>query len=393
MRILIAGQTYYPETNGQAVFTTHLAEGLAQRGHTVWVLTPAHAPRRYTEYINRVRVERFTSVPLTPMYRSVRVTPFARHPVHRATQALRPHVVHIQDHYFISRAAVTAAKRRYIPLLGTNHFLPENLMRNMPWPLNKGSLVERILWLTMLNVYNRLDLVTTPTETAATILRGQGIIPPVHAVSCGVDLSIFHPMPEMDCRKTWSHFGLTNDTITFLFVGRVDGEKRLDVLLRALKIVNRADIRVVIAGKGFHMAELKELARRLGISHQVHFLGYVPFADLPRLLHCAHVFVMPSEAELQSIATLEAMATGKPVIGARARALPELIHHGENGYLFRPGDPEDLARYMIKMLQEQDRWPLMGAASMHIAHRHSLDRTITTYERLYQELQTASSPS
>ncbi len=387
MRILIASQTYYPETNGQAVFTTHLAEGLARRGHTVRVLVPAFSTRHYSETLNRVHVEHFASVPLTPMYRGVRVTFFARQPVHRAIATLRPHVVHIQDHYFISRAAVTAARAHYVPLLGTNHFLPENLMRNMPWPVNHGRWVERILWRTMLDVYDRLDLVTTPTETAADILRRQGIHLPVLAVSCGVDLDIFHPVSAMDCQTTWAHFGLEDDIITFLFVGRVDGEKRLDVLLRALKRLDRSDVRVVIAGKGYYMAELKALTRQLGLQDRVVFLGYVPFEDLPRLLNCAHIFVMPSEAELQSIATLEAMATGKPVLAANARALPELIRQGENGYLFRPGDPEDLARYMTKLLQERERWPEMGAASMHIAAAHSLERTIDAYEALYQQLQ------
>lgn len=393
MRILIAGQTYFPQPNGQAVFTTRLAEGLAQRGHTVWVLTPANAPRREVEGINQVRVVRFPSVPLSPLHRSVRVTLFARRPVRHLIETLRPDVVHIQDHYFISRAAVDVARQHHIPLLGTNHFLPENLMRNMPRPINRGAWLQRILWRTMLDVYNRLDMVTTPTETAATILREQGIRPPVHPVSCGVDLSAFHPVPEINCQDTWAYFGLPNDMVTFLFVGRIDGEKRLDVFLRAMHLVGRSDIRAVIAGKGFYLAELKALARRLGIAHQVYFLGYVPSEDLNRLLNCAHVFVMPSEAELQSIATLEAMATGKPILGANARALPELIHPGENGYLFRPGDPEDMARYMRQLLQEQERWPLMGAVSMRIAQEHSLERTLDRYKALYDQIQRYSSSS
>jgi glycosyltransferase involved in cell wall biosynthesis len=74
------------------------------------------------------------------------------------------------------------------------------------------------------------------------------------------------------------------------------------------------------------------------------------------LFNCADVFVMPGEAELQSIATLEAMATGLPVLAANAKALPELVVPGVNGDLFEPGHPEDLARKMIRMTEIEIAW-------------------------------------
>jgi 1,2-diacylglycerol 3-alpha-glucosyltransferase len=95
---------------------------------------------------------------------------------------------------------------------------------------------------------------------------------------------------------------------------------------------------------------------------------------------------MPSDAELQSIATLEAMATGRPILAANARALPELVQPGVNGYLFEHGDPENAARAIAKLVDQRDDWAAMGAASREIALPHNLANTIHRYEELYSTL-------
>ncbi len=385
MRVLITGQTYYPERNGQAVFTVHLAEGLAARGHQVMVITPSPTLRSYLEHLHGVLVGWIGAIPL-PFYKEVHWTPRPGPIARTLVSYFRPEVVHIQDHYPLARAVAFAAKRTGIPLLGTNHFLPENLMRNMPGPLRYSRWVERVLWATMLDLYNRFDLVTTPTETAAAILRQQDIRVPVRAVSCGVNIHRFHPDPTLDRAAVRRRYGLSPEKALFLYVGRVDREKRVDVIVRAMSLLNRDDVEFGIGGRGLHLKELRDLVRDLGLEDKVKFLGYVPADDLPAVLNSADVFVMPSEAELQSIATLEAMATGRPVLLANARALPELVEPGVNGYLFRSGDPEDAARYMNRLVEENDRWPEMGAASRRIAEGHSLERMWETYEGIYAEL-------
>ena len=72
-------------------------------------------------------------------------------------------------------------------------------------------------------------------------------------------------------------------------------------------------------------------------SERVRFLGFIPGADLPGLYRLADVFAIASEAELQSLVTMEAMASGLPVVAVNAGALGELVHPGENGFLARPG--------------------------------------------------------
>src|SRR5690606_13053729 len=135
------------------------------------------------------------------------------------------------------------------------------------------------------------------------------------AVSCGIQASGY----EADLTARAQH--------RVLFVGRLTREKQIDLLLDAVHAMDPAlDVQVDIVGGGDQMRNLEEHAKRLGMSGRVHFHGRVDEDELRALYTGASVFAMPSIAELQSIATMEAMASGLPVVAADAMALPHLVH-------------------------------------------------------------------
>ncbi|HZO87920.1 MAG TPA: glycosyltransferase [Chthonomonadaceae bacterium] len=396
MRIVIATQNYFQPNNGQAVFVAHLAEGLASDGHQVLVMTPSDRRRAYTTTQGRVRVEAITALSLAPWYPDVYVTFRPQKEVARLLESFAPDIVHIQDHFPLCRSVVRAARQRRLPLIGTNHFLPENIIPFVP-VLSRSARcrrwMERLLWRMVLRVFDKMGLATAPTETAAALLRRQGLVVPVYAVSCGVDLDTYRPDPSVDRAALRRRYGLSPDRPILFFVGRVDREKRLDVLIEALPQLEPAAAQLAIAGRGRDLAALQAQAQRLGLADRVVFVGFVPEADLPALLNSVDIFAMPSEAELLSLATLEAMATGLPVLAANARALPELVENGVNGYLFRAGDAGDAARRIDQLLCEQHRWGAMGAASLAKARAHSLQNTIRRYEELYHQTLALSAPA
>jgi 1,2-diacylglycerol 3-alpha-glucosyltransferase len=223
-------------------------------------------------------------------------------------------------------------------------------------------------------------------------LREQGLKVPLEAISCGVELERFTPDPGVDRRKTRLHFGLDPDRILFLYVGRVDRDKNLDLLLQAVHLLDRQDVQVAIAGRGNHLHGLQQLGRELKLDYKLVFTGFVPDPELPSLLNSSDIFAMPSAAELQSISTLQAMSTGLPVWAANARALPELVRDGCNGCLFRPGDAADAASQMARLADNMEKWPQMGAASLAIAQSHSLLHTLERYEALYRKLNSSIPP-
>jgi 1,2-diacylglycerol 3-alpha-glucosyltransferase len=386
LRLAMASQTYDRHQSGQGMFAVNLAEGLARAGHEVLMIAPSDDLHSHRSVQNGVQVQAVSAIPMVPFSSYVHVTPLPSPTVRHALEEFQPQLVHIQDHYPLCRSVAKAAIDRELPLVATNHFLPENIIDEVPVFQLVPEVLTSVLWKMMLDLFNQADVVTTPTETAADILRCEELKVVVHAISCGVDVERFRPDARVDRTEMRTNYGLDPQCTVFLYVGRVEAEKRLDVLLHALKRLDREDIQVAIAGRGAQRKDLERLAGELLVTHRVVFTGFVPDADLPALLNSADVFAMPSDAELQSIATLEAMATGRPIVAANARALPELVKDGVNGYLFKHGDPEDAARAMALLVDRPEDWAGMGAASRKMALPHDLANTIRRYEELYRSV-------
>jgi glycosyltransferase involved in cell wall biosynthesis len=386
MRILITGSTYAPAFNGQSMFTTNLAEGMARRGHEVWVLLPSDKRKPYGLERNGVHIQTVSATEISFFHSESYVSVFAGSEVRRFFKDFKADIVHLQDHYPLSVSVMFQARRAKIKLVGTNHFMPENLLPYIPLSPVLKPVLNRIMWEWMKFTYNRLDVAVAPSRTAADIIRKQKMRIPVQAISCGVNLQRFHPDHKIDRKAFRSRYGLDPQRTTFLFVGRVDGEKRVDVLIRAIKALKRSDIQLVVTGKGEALSGLKTLAQDLKVDDLVRFTGFVPDTDLPMLLNCIDIFAMPSEAELLSIASLEAMATARPVLAANSKALPELVTNDVNGYLFKPGSVPDAMRCMALMADHPEKWPTMGAASLEKVQPHSLENMLASYEQLYRKL-------
>src|ERR1700722_2474980 len=224
MKILFVSDTYYPHLNGVYFFVCRIAPLLQKCGHTVAVLAPSETTRFTRKMIDDIEVFGVPSVPVV-LYPKVRVPiPFLlRSRIRALLDKFAPDVVHIQDHFLLARTAVKANKRKGIPIMGTNHFMPENLtalIRTKKW--KKG--LKTLLWSRFSSVYDQLMLVTTPTETAATLIRPL-LKPEVVAVSSGIDLTKFKPRRESG--RIRAQYGIPDKPV-LLFVGRLDPEKKLD---------------------------------------------------------------------------------------------------------------------------------------------------------------------
>lgn len=379
-RVLISSDTYPPDVNGAAYFTHRLATGLAARGNEVHVVCQSDVGPASADVVDGVIVHRLRSAPLL-VHPTMRVTVPTR--LDRLVAAIKPDVLHTQGHFVVGRAAIAAARRAGVPIVATNHFMPDNLFQFAHVPAKLRAQAGRLAWRDFSRVYNRADHITTPTPLAAQLLADQGFQRAVEPVSCGIDLRRFHPHAEP---KAWARrlFELP-DRPTVLFVGRLDEEKRLDELVRALPLVlNATDAQVALVGKGNQRGELEKLARRIGVADRVFFLGFVPDESMPQAYAAADVFAMPGVAELQSIAMLEAMATGLPVVAADAMALPHLVHG--NGHLFPPGDVVSLARHLTGVVADDDLRARLGRVSRELALAHDEQTSLARFEKIYDEV-------
>jgi glycosyltransferase involved in cell wall biosynthesis len=239
------------------------------------------------------------------------------------------------------------------------------------------QLAARVAWRDLERVFADVDLLTAPTPRAVQLLASATNLPPASAISCGIDLDKYRGRAPQ----------VTANPPTVLFVGRLEQEKHVAELLRAFaRIRNSHSARLEIVGMGSLRAELETLASDLGIGKAVTFRGAINDDDLGLAFTRAGVFVMPGTAELQSLATLEAMSAGRPVVAANAMALPHLIQDDVNGYLYPPGDVARLSDVLARLLADPDLRRRLGAASALRAQAHDLSATVAAFEDSYHKV-------
>jgi 1,2-diacylglycerol 3-alpha-glucosyltransferase len=380
LTILIAADTYPPHINGAAQFGYRLAKGMTGRGHNVHVLAcRSDNGKSFTEFRSEATVHRLRShgVP-THEYFRVCFPWEIKKEVSLLFDRVQPDVVHIQSHYMIGEHVLYEAVRRGVRIVATNHFMPENLNPFLPFPQWFKNIIGRISWKDMGKVMGQADVVTTPTPLAAKAMHQHAFLRKVLPLSNGIDSAAYELQPGEHIEP--------HQHPTVLFAGRLAEEKHVDVLIEAVnKTPPELNVHLEVVGGGEVRAALEGLVQRLGLSDRVKFLGLASDEELREAYIRADLFCMPGTAELQSLVTLEAMSASTPVVLADAMALPHLVRDGENGYLFTPGDSDDLAKKITRILElPADQRAVMGQVSRQMVEPHSIEWTLQTFEDLYR---------
>jgi glycosyltransferase involved in cell wall biosynthesis len=445
LRVLIVTDQYEPMVGGVPTVTRELARGLAERGHAVEVLAPSSTGRSATATGRRasglgagaapggrLTVARRGSV-RWPWYEDQRLGFLSRAAAGELIGGFAPDVVHVHSPLTLGAAARSAARRRRVPVVYTNHFLPANVHPTADRPDRAGArrrpaapgdpavgstapatrvsaatrataaavggaantaaaaLFDVGFYGYLTAFANRCDRVTAPTATALLLLRDHGLRAPSQVVSNGVDLDVYSPGAADESLR--SRYALLPGRPLILSVGRLSPEKRADVLIEALATQDVADSVLALAGSGPDEGRLRELAARRGVAERVRFLGFIPGTDLPGLYRLADVFAIASEAELQSLVTMEAMASGLPVVAVNAGALGELVHGGENGFLARPARAADVAGSLDLLCRDRELRARMSKAGLRIIADHDRHRLLARWESIYSALAARGSTS
>lgn len=173
----------------------------------------------------------------------------------------------------------------------------------------------------------------------------------------------------------WARFRVTpppTDTDVILFVGYLHSSKGVEVLIRAFAQIARTipAARLEIVGDGPCEASLKDLCGVLGVGERTTFRGAVSRDQVAEWYRRARVFVLPSVVvENSPLTVYEAMASGRPVVASRIGGIPELVSHGETGYLFDSGDAGTLAKWLVEVLGDKAKSKCMGQAGRRAMER------------------------
>jgi glycosyltransferase involved in cell wall biosynthesis len=194
----------------------------------------------------------------------------------------------------------------------------------------------------------------------------------------GVDLAAFPPATPIP----------DDGPLRLLCVARLIERKGQHHLIEAVKRLTDEGIEVVLelVGTGDAQASNQAQAERLGIGERVIFAGYVPREQIARHYAAAHVFVLPSYNEGMSVATLEAMAAGLPVVVTRTGGTDELVAEGVNGFTFAWADVARLTAHLRRLATDRAITRGMGAASRERAARFSWDVAAQHYLAMFEQM-------
>lgn len=363
MHILYVADDLYEGFGGQARATQGHLAALAARGHEVTAVAGRDAhPSQPPPGVTLLRVPSFrlgsaqTRIALPLL--STLLPAVARADV---LQANTPAV--------LTAVALLLARRRGVPVVLGVHTQVETSTLQLPMV---AGFVARGLRAWYRWLFSRADLLVAPTAFAAATSR-DFTSTPVEVVSNGVDVGSFPVGPRAVGAER-----------LLVYVGRLSAEKRPRDLL-ALMHELPGHYRLVMAGAGPQAAELARSVEAEGLSGRVRLAGYVGEAEKRELLASADAFVMPSPTELQSIATLEAMAAGCAVVAFDhpTSAVPGLVREAGGGVVVPPRDAASQAAAIEALLADADELAACRARARAYAVANDVARSAERLEQLY----------
>lgn len=377
MKIAVFTDTFFPQVNGVVNAVRNFDRMLSGRGHEVRVFTEGRKPGVASmdgAEVHRYRA--FTFLPYPEFEASVDVLG----PVRDASR-FGPEIVHAHTPFVLGYCAWRTARRLKVPLVGTFHTPVDEyvvyLSRHfkMSRRMLKGIARAYQNWF-----YGLCDVIIVPAKSAARYIDVKDRR--IEVVSNGLDLKRYGREGRDAFREK---FGLGESPV-ILHGGRLSFEKRIDGVIKAMPLVLEAvpDAKLLIVGRGPARKSLDALVEELGLQKSVVFTGYVSDDDFPKAFAAADVLALNSPVETQSLIVLEAFATGVPVVGADAGAIPDAVVPGENGFLFDTDDTKAMAGRLVQILSDKALRENLGRGALSTASEHSLEKSAEKLLAVYR---------
>jgi 1,2-diacylglycerol 3-alpha-glucosyltransferase len=389
MHILMLSHGYPPTISGVTLVVQKIAREMVKRGHDVTVVTASDRGKAYQGEDQGVRLWRVRSAS-NPFWSEGPLPLLSYDELKEIVAEVKPDIINTHDGALLSWQLYRLEHEKCgTPEILTCHYLPGFVNYYIHIADTLESFVKNIAWEYTIRMVNGFDHIIFPTQTQQEAFIQEGLIKPSTVISNGLDTTKYHPQNEHkdDVER---RYGLPPGP-RILFVGRMAKDKKIDILIQAIaQLPSTHNAHLILIGRGDDRKRLEGLTAHLGMQDHIHFLGFVPEEDLPSIYRHSDIFAIASDVEVQSIPTLQAAATGLPIVAADAAALPELVHDHQNGFLVPPGDPKGFAEAIHKILNNPEEIPLLVQASLNIGRQHSEDYTFHAYERIYREIGTGN---
>ena len=367
------GISCYPVYGGSGVVATELGIELARRGHEVHFITYA-MPFRLSSFVENVYYHE-VEIPSYPLFDHPPYSLALTVAMHNA--AVKHHLDLIHAHYAVPHAtsawiAKEMVGRDDFGVVTTLHGTDITLVGQDPsyQSITQFS-IQKSDGLTAVSEYLRKETVEH-FDVAPERIQ---VIPNF------VDLTLYKRDAHPCHRARLSESG---ESIV-MHISNFRAVKRVDDAVRVFARISRLlPARLILIGDGPERGRVQQTAEEEGVSDRVKFLGKQE--SVAEILSCADLFLLPSASESFGLVALEAMSCGVPVVATRVGGVPEVVPHGDAGFLAEVGAVDEMAAYGIEILKDKEKWRRMSAAARTAAERYSSDIVVPMYESYYRQV-------
>lgn len=392
MNIAFFSDTYDPQINGVSHAVRDLATALAEAGHGVMILSTMSDGAKRAETIRTpsgatLSIHRLRAVEL-PVYSRQQFTIPGIHPSMYWIWRFKPDVIHVVTPFGVGWEGVWIAKTLGLPVIGTHHTFYGDYTGHVGL---EYSWIRPLTLKYVATFFNRCDAVTSPSESLAIELRETGVKPTVTVIPNIVNLSPMRQPRDREALK--SQF--SQAPFAMVYMGRLSYEKSLEQSIRAMILVMervekegrpRSDVSAMIIGDGPERQAAEQIVTDAGRSEQFRFTGVLRGAELYDAVAANTVFISASITENQPISMIEAMALGLPVVGVRAKGVPEIVIPRKTGMLAESNDPSAIAEQVLSLYRDPD---LLRACEQHVrsyVERFTAKNILPTVVDLYHHV-------
>ena len=369
-RLLVVADTYYPKVDGILKFI----EQFISRSKTHFNLHLL-APYLGIKTGNAVTYVAPSKIISLSGYPSIQLS--RQNIIQIKTAIKNADIVFIQGPALLSYLSMYYAPKFHKKTIFYLHVVPWELFAKFAPPIvNKvlAFITKRI----SIILYNRCTEILVPYPELKGYLQQEGVKTTITVARLGVDIDRFTPANSTENKEEWKQkIGLDPQKKVIGYVGRISREKNTQVLLDAFrKLKRKEELSLLLVGDG--PQEQKKVCTQIS---NCHVTGFVD--NVQDYLKAMDIFVMPSLTETTSLATLEAMASGLPVIATRIGFMQNYITKGYNGTFFPGNNSLVLATKIDKLLREKElRWKLGRNARKTVAYSFSWERSINRIRRI-----------
>jgi len=370
MEIAWFTDTWLPNRDGVVTSLLAFKKVLERKGHIIYIFAPGE---KNEERENLFLYKAKTFKPY-PQYKFPSILSIFSPRTKRIIRKIQPDVIHSHTPGIMGIHAILASHAIDMPLFFTFHTFIDDSVYLLFKSGKLQNITKKFIYRWLRWYCGNCSCIIAPSNYAAKRLTGI-CKKDVKILPTGIELERFEKADGKKIRERWQGKKI------ILHVGRIVKEKNIEILIEAAPyILSKIDAIFVITGDGPYKTTLQKMAKKKGLEEHFVFTGFVSDEELSSYYKAADVFAFPSTYETQGIVAFEAMAAGVPVVAARAKALPDFIKDGENGFLASPYDAKEFAEKIITAIENKE----IARKARDFVKEYSIEKMADRLVKIYE---------